>query len=150
MDTRTAPVFCIRQARARKDHPRFCIGAADVSHASTRSSLSASISSMTASVHVPPIQAPSQVARGWMSSYICSALSTLGITAVVPCMGRGCGCYRTIRCCRAESASVNEFERSPEVRGRERGKRARADQWHSGPGLGAWSPLLTVLRTDFI
>ena len=35
-----------------------------VSHASTRLSLSASISSMTATVHGPPIQAPSQVARG--------------------------------------------------------------------------------------
>ena len=27
---------------------------------------------------------------------------------------------------------------------KERGKRARADQWHSGPGLGAWSPLCSL------
>ena len=63
MDTRTAPVFCIQQACARKDHPRFCIGAAGISHASTRLSLSASISSITSTVHGPPIQAL-QVVRG--------------------------------------------------------------------------------------
>ena len=57
MDTCTAPVFCIQQACAREDHLCFCIGAAGVLHASTRLSLSTSISSMTSAVHGPPIQA---------------------------------------------------------------------------------------------
>jgi len=39
---------------------------------------------------------------------------------------------------------------SPELREERGGKRARADQWHSGPGLGAWSPCAPVLRVDFI
>jgi len=45
-------------------------------HASTRSSLSASILSMTATVHGPPIQAPSQVA-GWADVKLDSVLKAI-------------------------------------------------------------------------
>jgi len=46
--------------------------------------------------------------------------------------------------CRAESVSASEFKEYPQ-RGEERegGKHAHADWWHLGPGLRAWSPLLT-------
>ena len=63
--TRPAPVFAYDELVQERT---ICISTlvqqTHISHAPTRSSLSASISSMTASAHSPPIQAPSQVARG--------------------------------------------------------------------------------------